>query len=539
MKQKWPKLTPQNLIGIVGAGAMGRGIAEIFAVAGYHVKIFDAKDGAATQAITTIKQGLAQRAAKGKITATAADQAASRLHPLDKLSAIADCALIIEAIIEAMDAKTALFAELEKIVAPEVILASNTSALSITALAAGLEHRRRVIGLHFFNPVPIMPLVEVIAGSETAPDLVEAMAASLEALGKVTVTCSSTPGFIVNRAARPFYGEGFRLLHERVVDVPTLDLLMREVAGFRMGPCELSDLVGQDVNFAVTQALYEGFYQDRRYSPSPLQREMVVAGWLGRKTQRGFYVYDHDQAVSQAAPQAAPQAVSSPPLEADAPPTGGCAPIFFDGSYLEDRLSHAIMARLVANGHAPQTPSIRHTHTKDASVMHIRDEQGRVAVLHLNDGRSATKRAQDNNVKHTLLLDYVHDIATAKRLVISKAASCHPNALANMIRLLRQAGFAVTVVADVPGLVVMRVWAMIINEAAQMIQQGVCDAATLDLALQKGANYPIGPLALADDWGLPRLLNFMRNLRDYYGEERYRTAIWLQLLAERSEKFYG
>lgn len=272
---------------------MGSGIAQVAAVAGHPVILQDVEAAAITRARASIESALARETEKSRLTAAAAEAAKSRIRYVagGDLRALAPCALVIEAIVERLEPKRETFAALERVVAPEAVLATNTSALSVTAIAAACQRAERVIGLHFFNPAPVMPLVEVVRAHATSDAVVDTARTFAQHWGKITVIAADTPGFIVNRIARPFYGEALRILDERIADCATIDWAMRQLGGFRMGPFELMDLIGNDVNFAVTSAVYEGFFFDPRYKPSLTQRRMVAANLLGRKTGQGYYDY--------------------------------------------------------------------------------------------------------------------------------------------------------------------------------------------------------------------------------------------------------
>ncbi|MCA2990910.1 3-hydroxyacyl-CoA dehydrogenase NAD-binding domain-containing protein [Gemmatimonas sp.] len=283
-------------IGVVGAGAMGAGIAQVAAVHGHPVLLADALPAAMARARAGHQKAMAREVDKGRLSREAADAVLARLTYVEGVSAellaaFAPCDLVIEAIVEKLDAKQALLRTLEGIVAPAAILASNTSSLSIAALAGACTHKTRVVGVHFFNPAPVMPLVEIIPAITTAPDVTARATAYAAGWKKVTVLASDTPGFIVNRVARPFYGESLRLLEEGVADCATIDWALRTVGGFRMGPFELMDFIGHDVNFAVTRSVFDGMFHDPRYRPSLRQQRLLEAGWLGRKSGRGFYDY--------------------------------------------------------------------------------------------------------------------------------------------------------------------------------------------------------------------------------------------------------
>ena len=288
-------------IAVVGAGTMGAGIAQIAAVAGYPVTVYDAVEGAAGRAVAAVRNQVARLVAKGRLDC---DPAGLPLAAATELSELAPAQCVIEAVVEDLAVKQALFADLEKVVTSGCVLATNTSSLSPTAIAAGLGHPERLVGLHFFNPAPLMRLVEVVSGLATDPEVAAAVTKLAEDWGKQVVQAAATPGFIVNRVARPFYAEALRLAEEKAAGQATIDAVLTQAGGFRMGPFALMDLVGQDVNEAVTRSVWAAFGYDPRFAPSLLQRAMVEAGWLGRKSGRGWYHYGADAAPP--APDAAP-----------------------------------------------------------------------------------------------------------------------------------------------------------------------------------------------------------------------------------------
>lgn len=278
-------------VAVIGAGTMGSGIAQVAAQAGHITFLFDTRKDAVDKAIATLGKTFDKLVEKGKLTAEKAAEILSRIKPATDLKELAGCGLVIEAIIEDLGIKKKLFAELETVLGPDAVLATNTSSLSVTAIAAACGKPERVIGLHFFNPAPLLPLVEVVPGLATDDTLAPLIYSLMQAWGKVPVVCKDTPGFIVNRVARPFYGEAIRIYEEGIADIPTIDAAMKSL-GFKMGPFELMDLIGNDINFTVTKTVWEAFFYDQRYKPSFTQQRQVESGRLGQKSGRGFYQYD-------------------------------------------------------------------------------------------------------------------------------------------------------------------------------------------------------------------------------------------------------
>ena len=302
-------MTPINLthapVLVVGAGIMGAGIAQVAAQAGHAVMLFDTREGAAAEAKLKLSATLDVLVDKAKLTPEAAAMTMGRITAIDALEHAVGARLVVEAIVEKLDIKRSLFKQLEALMGAECVLATNTSSISVTAIANGLRHPERLVGMHFFNPVPLMKLVEVVSGLQTDCEVADAIFGLSVAWGKVPVHARSTPGFIVNRIARPYYAETLALLLERAATPQVLDACLR-AGGFRMGPCELMDLIGHDTNFAVTQSVYDANFQDKRYVPSLVQRELVDGGLLGRKNGRGFYRYPEGAPAAGPAPQPGP-----------------------------------------------------------------------------------------------------------------------------------------------------------------------------------------------------------------------------------------
>ena len=490
-------------VAVIGAGAMGSGIAQVAALHGHRVQLHDARFGAADAAKKTIAEALAKRVAKGRLTAAEAEAALARIATVGTLADVCVAHLVIEAIVEDLEAKRELFERVENVAIPECILASNTSSFSITALAAGMKRPERVVGMHFFNPAPLMPLVEVVSGLATSPAVVETTYATALAWGKTPVRTSSTPGFIVNRCARPFYAEGLRLLAERAADAATLDAVIRDAGGFRMGPFELIDLIGLDVNLAVTTSIWEAYFHDPRYAPSVLQRERVSAGFLGRKSGRGFY--DYTPGTTK------PEAHAEP--KRPAPARIAVHGELGSASALVERMAKAGVAveRARADSRFP------------AGAIHIAGDAGG-AWLALTDGRTATTRVVATGVRDLVLHDFALDFAAVPRLAVARADTCGDAAYALAVGALQAAGVTVSRLDDVAGLAVMRIVAMLANEAADAVVQGVADYGAIDLAMQQGVNYPRGPLAWADAIGATVIRDVLAHLALHYGEDRYRIS---------------
>lgn len=500
------------ICGVIGAGAMGAGIAQVAAQAGHSVLLFDTREGAARDAINNIERQLARLVEKGKFTAEQAAATVARMQPAAALSDFANAGFVLEAIVENLDVKRGLLEQLESICKADCILATNTSSLSVTSLGAGRQQPQRIVGMHFFNPAPVMKLVEVVSGLETDKAIAECVFATAKAWGKEPVYARSTPGFIVNRVARPFYAESLRLLQEQAADCATLDAIMRDGGGFRMGAFELTDMIGHDVNYAVTKSVFDGYYGDFRFQPSLIQKELVDAGLLGRKSGRGFYSYSENAAK----PEAGSVSVSGDPVP-------GCTALGDCG------VLSSLVSRLAAAGVMVTAES-----SSDAGVLRIGS-----ATVALSDGHMACQRSREDGLSNLVLIDLALDYSKSSRLAVSRAASTSDEALQQVADCLGKADIRISEVSDVPGLVVMRTVAMLANEGADTVLHGVASAADVDTAMRSGVNYPRGPLAWADQLGLSATLTVLENLQQAYGEERYRPSLLLRRLAQQGGSFHG
>ncbi|ROO88037.1 3-hydroxyacyl-CoA dehydrogenase [Actinocorallia herbida] len=474
-------------IAVVGAGTMGTGIAQVAALAGHPVLLMDTAPGAAERAVALIREQVAALVERGKLTA---DPETLRLTAADDVDALAPADIVIEAVIEDLDVKRRLFAEVEAVVTADCVLASNTSSLSPSAIAAGVGRPDRVVGLHFFNPVPRMRLVEVIPGAETTEAVVSTVIDLVTAWGKTAVRVAPTPGFIVNRIARPYYAEAWRLLDERAAAPETIDTVLTGAGGFPLGPFALMDLIGHDVNESVTRSVWEALGFDARFTPAPAQRALVASGRLGRKSGRG--VYRHDVAP----PEPARPADKAPcPLEVV---DNGAADL------------HVLLAR-----------------SGVAVLDGGQDEQTLVlpsgAILIRSKGVTATELAAEHGAP-VVVVDRTLDDATASAIAVAASDSCPSAALTEATGLLQAAGLDVYVLDDIPGLIVTRTVAMIVNLAVEVVQQGIASAEDVDTAMRLGAGHPLGPIAWGDRWGAGTVHEVLAGLQRSYGDPRYRPG---------------
>ncbi|ROM56068.1 3-hydroxyacyl-CoA dehydrogenase [Pseudomonas canadensis] len=487
-----------NTMGLVGTGVMGAGIAQIAAQAGVVVHLFDAREGAAQSARDNLSGTFAKLVGKGKISQAAMEAALANLRVAETIDKLSDCDLVVEAIVENLDAKRGLLQQLEGIVSPTCILATNTSSLSVTAIATGCQHPERVAGLHFFNPVPMMRVVEVIDGLATAPKVGDALLALAARIGHRGVRAKDTPGFIVNHAGRAFGTEALKMLDEGIAERGDIDRILRDGAGFRMGPLELLDLTGLDVSHPVMESIYNQFYQEPRYKPSPLTRQMLVAGRLGRKTGHGFYQYENGQLINGPQPQPVPTVNPQPPVW-----------IATENSEDYERLS-ALVINLGAH--------LEHAAQPSPEALCLLAPYGR-------DATSACVRF-DTDPARTLCIDLLTDLSRHRTLMQNPLTSPAMRDAAHA--LLAADGVGVTVIGDSVGFVAQRTLAMVVNLACDIAQQRIASVEDIDQAVQLGLGYPKGPLAWGDALGPRRILTILQRMSELTHDPRYRPSPWLR-----------
>lgn len=485
-------------VGIVGTGAMGRGIAQMAAQAGSQVRLFDVQSGAADAALAALTDTWSKLTAKGKLEA--AQQAAyqSRVTRADALADLADCDLVVEAIVEKLDVKQRLFAELEAIVAPQAVLATNTSSLSVTAIGAALQSPQRLAGYHFFNPVPLMRVVEVIAGLKTHASVCQRLTDFTRQFGHTPVSAQDTPGFIVNHAGRGYGTEALRVAGERVADFATIDRILKDQMGFRLGPFELMDLTALDVSHPVMESIYRQYYDEPRYRPSVITAQRLAGGVVGKKVGEGFYSYDNG--------------VAAVPAEPAVPEVGTLPPVWVSPKAARRAELYQLLKNLGASIETAQAPS------STALIL--------VAPLGLDVTTLAAVERLDPT--RTVGIDMMLDDAATKRRVLATNPATRPDMRDAAHALFAKDGKAVSVIRDSGGFVTQRVVATIVNIAADMCQQGICTPQDLEVAVTLGLGYPMGPLAMGDRIGPTNVLEILFNMGTVYADPRYRPSPWLR-----------
>ncbi|MFI7339177.1 3-hydroxyacyl-CoA dehydrogenase [Streptomyces sp. NPDC050085] len=450
-----------RLVGVVGTGTMGQGIAQVALVAGHPVRLYDAVPGRAESAAESIAGRLDRLVEKGRMTAQERAAAVARLAPAGTLADLADATLVVEAVLEQLDVKQQLFRDLEDVVADDCLLATNTSSLSVTAIGGALRLPGRFVGLHFFNPAPLLPLVEVVSGSATDVTAATRAYETARAWGKTPVACADTPGFLVNRIARPFYAEAFAVYEEQGADPATIDAVLRESGGFRMGAFELTDLIGQDVNEAVTRSVWEGFYQDVKFRPSLAQRRLVEAGHLGRKSGRGWYAYGDGE-------------------ERPEPHTAGpCEP----------------PARVTVEGDLESAGELIAMMREAGIEVTLESEDNGTRIVLPSGGQLAQADGQTSvEFRDVVYFDLALDYRAATRIALATCQDGNPRTLSEAVGLFQALGKKVSVIGDVPGMIVARTVARLIDLAYDALTRGVATQEDIDTAMRLGVNYPLGPL---------------------------------------------
>jgi len=477
--------------GVAGSGTMGRGIVQVLAQCGVRTLVFDAQPGAAAKAKEAIAKSLAGIVQKGRISQADADATLARVEIVEALAALMPCHVVVEAIVELLQPKQELFKALEGIVADTCILASNTSSLSVTAMASACAKPGRVVGYHFFNPVPVMKIVEVVDGELTEPWVGDAMVALAKRYGHKPVRCKDTPGFIVNHAGRGYVPESLRVLQEGIADFATIDRILVDAAGFRLGPFGLLDLVGLDIAHGVMKSMHAQYYGEPKYQPSFLSDPRVAAGLLGRKTGRGWYKYGKDNIAEKIPEQGIPQKISMPVW---------CVP------ELKDFLS--------------KFTSIESKPTADSVCF--------VAPL----GHDATTTAIQLQLdpENTVAIDPVFGFSKRRTLMTTPVTKPEMRDAAHA--LLASDGVPVSVIRDSAGFVAQRVVAHIVNVGCDIVQQRIATPGDLDSAVMLGLGYPKGPLAMGDAIGGAKVLSILEAMQSFYREARYRPSPWLKRRAK-------
>ena len=485
-------------VGIVGAGAMGRGIAQIAAQAGSQVHLFDVNAAAVQQAHAAVLAQWDKLLEKGRIDAAQHQAYKASLQPAATLADLAPCDLVIEAAIERLDIKCKLFADLEDIVGPDAVLATNTSSLSVTAIGAGLQRPQRLAGYHFFNPVPLMKVVEVIAGLKTDPAVCVGLSAYAREMGHTPVQAQDTPGFIVNHAGRAYGTEALRIVGEGVADFATIDRILKDQVGFKLGPFELMDLTALDVSHPVMESVYHQYYEEDRYRPSVITAQRLAGGVLGRKTGEGFYKYA-DGLMLQTPEAPAPVVQDMPPVWVS-PRASRRAELL---QLLKD------LGARIETGASPSSTAITFVAPLGFDITTV------AVVERLDPAR-------------TIGIDMLIDDAATKRRVLATNPATRTDIRDAAHALMARDGKAVSVIRDSGGFVTQRVVASIVNIAADICQQRICTPGDLEKAVTLGLGYPLGPLAMGDRYGPTNVLEVLFNMQTVYGDQRYRPSPWLR-----------
>ncbi|WP_156915592.1 MULTISPECIES: 3-hydroxyacyl-CoA dehydrogenase [unclassified Psychrobacter] len=506
-------------LAIIGTGIMGMGIAQIAAQAGIQVLLFDAKAGAAEQGRQSLQAMLEKLAAKGKFTDGQLQSTLSNLTVIEDIAKIADVDVVIEAIIENLDIKKQLFKQLESLVPAETILATNTSSLAVTAIASDCEHPERVAGFHFFNPVPLMKIVEVIPGLSTKSSVVETLTTLAKRMGHLGVVAKDTPGFIVNHGGRAYGTEALKILGEGVASFEDIDRILRDGAGFRMGPFELLDLTGIDVSHPVMESIYNQYYFEPRYRPHPLTRQMLTGNKLGRKVGEGFYQYTDGQKVTSNTNQQLPYKTDSDTSNLS---------VWIGADLAEDKQQ-----------------LIDHLNANDITIDDNDQPNPDSLILLAIYGEDTTNAAirYQVNPKQAVAIDMLTDLSQHRTLMPSivtedkfvaqaYALFSRNNKFGKSSDEGSNMAIDATLITESTGFVAQRVVAMVINLGCDIAMQGIATPKDIDNAVKLGLGYPYGPISWGDELGAERILLILERIYGLTGDPRYRPSPWLQRRAK-------
>ncbi len=477
---------------------MGQGIAQIAAQAQSRINLFDITPQLAEKAKTHLIAQWGKLVAKGRLAPEEADQLAQLLHPVSAIDGLANCDLVIEAVVEDLSVKHTLLAQLEGVLSREAVIVSNTSSLSITAIGARLTHPERFAGYHFFNPVPLMKVVEVIAGLKTSPAVCQQLSDYARQMGHTPVLAQDTPGFIVNHAGRGYGTEALRIVSEGIADFATIDRILRDQAGFKLGPFELMDLTALDVSHPVMESVYHQYFEEARYRPSVITAQRLAGGLLGRKTGEGFYKYE--AGVMQTSLEAVAPMVEEMPAVWVSPRAARRSELLELLKKLGAKIETGVSA-------SPQALML---------VAPLGFDITTVAVVERLDPA------------RTVGIDMLIDDAATKRRVLATNPATRIDMRDAAHALFARDGKAVSVIRDSGGFVTQRVVSTIVNIASDICQQGICSPADLETAVTLGLGYPHGPLAMGNLYGPTNILEVLFNMQTVYGDQRYRPSPWLR-----------
>jgi 3-hydroxybutyryl-CoA dehydrogenase len=491
------------IVGIVGAGAMGRGIAQVAAIGGCRVKLFDTRSESVEEALSFITSMLTRAVEKERMTEAEKDNALGKIEGVNTMEAFKDCRVVIEAAIENLEIKHSIFKDLENIVADDTVLATNTSSLSVTSVAKVCDHPERIAGFHFFNPVPLMKLVEVIDGTRTDPKVTDFLFGLGERMGRTPVRTKDAPGFLVNQVGRGFGIEAAHLNSEGVADFAQVDRIMRDYAGFRMGPFELLDLTALDVSHPATDMIYQQFYHEPRFRPSSVMNTRMEAGLLGRKTGEGYYAYEDGK-------QQVPDEMPTPE---------------YDGRAVW-------VSRANRDGHNDIMEYLR---SVEANIDKGKEPGDDSIIIVAPLGSDATTACLEEALdpEHTVAIDTI--LGIDRRRTIMKTPITDPDFTAAAHGLFALDKTPVTIIHDSAGFVAQRILAMIVNIGCSIAQSRTAVPEDIDKAVKLGLGYPHGPLSFGDIIGADRIFEILISIFEMTGDPRYRPTPWLRRRAVLGE----